>query len=131
MSSEEKKTESNDSNSETRIQSIGKRKKKKEPWEREKKKRAQKKLTLFRNSFFKFQTESRAKYTKVQVVLKQVYVGEVYEEHQKSYGKSCQHIAHSSKRIWVWKKSSSNWTFQIYYAMSYQCEYQNEVQRTL
>ena len=76
------------------------RERKRKSHEREKKKkRAQKKLTLFRNSFFKFQTESRAKYTKVQVVLKQVYVGEVYEEHQKSYGKSCLHIAHSSKRI--------------------------------
>ena len=95
MSSEERKTEFNDSISERKIQSFSKRKEKKAMTE----KKNPEKAYFLQELIFSFQTKSRAKYTKVQVVLKQVYVGEVYEEQQKSYGKSSQHIAHSSKRI--------------------------------
>ena len=96
MSSEEKNTELNDSNFERRIQSARERKRK----SHERNKKAQKKLIYFlQELIFSFQTESRAKNAKLQVVLK--HVGEVYEEHQKSYGKLHQHISHLSKRIGV------------------------------
>ena len=67
--------------------SCSKRKKKKELGE----KRAQKKLTFFRNSFF-VSKESRAKYTKLQVVSKQVYLREVHEMNQKSFEAMANHI---------------------------------------
>ena len=70
--------------------------------------KAQKKLTFFRNSFFLFQTKSRAKCTKLQVVSKQVYVREVYggtSQLIRGYGKSCQHITHSTREFESDKKT--------------------------
>ena len=46
-------------------------------------KKSSEKACFLQVLIFLFQTESRAKYTKFQVVSKQMYVGEVYEEHQK------------------------------------------------
>ena len=55
------------------------------------------KSLLSSGTHFSFQTESRGKYPKRQVVSNQVYVREIYEEHQVilGYSKSHQHIAHS------------------------------------
>ena len=67
------------------------------------KKRNSEKTYYFQEFIFSFQTESRAKYTKLQVVLKQVYVGEVY------------------KNMSVTKEALQN-KLKIYCGMSYQCE---------
>ena len=42
------------------------------------KKKSSKKAYFLQELIFSFQTESRTKYTKLQVVSKQVYVGEIY-----------------------------------------------------
>ena len=101
---------------------------------RERKRKLWEKKGSLQQLIFSFQTESRAKYTKLQVFSKQVYVEEVYEEHQKSFEAMVNHVntLHIQAREFEPnRKGSSKQTLQIHYAMSHHLEYQNEVQSVL
>ena len=74
-----KKTEFSSRNSVRRIQRWSKRKKKKK--------------FFLQELIFLCQTESRVKYTKLEVVSTQVYNGEVDEEHQKSFKAMAKHVS--------------------------------------
>ena len=80
-----KQIEFNDRNSE-RIQNCMKRKKKANENEL-------RKSLLSSGTHFLFQTESRTKYTKLQVLSKQVYIGEVDKEYQKSLKAMANHVS--------------------------------------
>lgn len=64
----------------------------KEEYRAVRKKKSLERAYFLQELFFLFQTEPRAKYTKLPVVSKQVYVGKVDEEHQKSFRAIANHV---------------------------------------
>ena len=67
-------------------------KRKKEKERAVRKKKSLERAYFLQELIFLFQTEPRAKYTKLPVVSKQVYVGKVDEEHQKSFKAIANHV---------------------------------------
>ena len=76
----------------TEIQKEEYRAEKKERKRAVRKKKSLERAYFLQELIFLFQTEPRAKYTKLPVVSKQVYVGKVDEEHQKSFKAIANHV---------------------------------------
>ena len=84
-----------------------------------KKKKNSEKAYFLQELIFLFQTESRAKYIKLQVVSKQVYIGDADEEHQKSFKAMTNHVNTfhiHQENLSLTKKNHSKRTLQIDYA---------------
>ena len=69
------------------------------------------KSLLSSGTHFLFQTESRTKYTKLQVLSKQVYIGEVDKEYQKSLKAMANHVS----TFWHIQQSYSKRILEIDY----------------